>query len=68
MKRISFALENRSRNKHQTVLQLRGLPAGTYHVSAGRKSLPEFSVKNGESKTFAIPVATEGNDVVITHH
>ncbi len=66
IKRISFKLENRSANTHQAMLQLSGLPAGTYSALAGNKSLPVFVVKNGESKSLAIPVSTDRNDVVIS--
>jgi hypothetical protein len=67
-RRISFTLENRSGNVHQVMLQLRGLPAGVYGVTVGKKPIPEFAVKNGESKTLAIPISIEGNDVVVTRH
>jgi hypothetical protein len=59
-------LENRSDNEHQTTLQMRGLPDGTYSVSASNKSLPDFVVQNAETKSIQLPISATGNDVVIS--
>jgi hypothetical protein len=47
--RISLDLENRSHDRHETVLTLQNLPEGNYHVTSGNMLLPDI-VSSGNSE------------------
>ena len=65
LSRIDFVVENRSHDAHETNLQLRGLPTGTYKVSLNRASLASFSVKARESHNLKLPLAANGGSLTI---
>jgi hypothetical protein len=65
LSRIDFVLENRSHDAHQTNLEVRGLPAGTYKVSLNQASLASFSVKAGESRNVKLALAANGGSLTI---
>ncbi len=66
LSRITFTLENRSHDEHQTILELRGLPSGTYHVWFDREAMPEVVVHHGEPGNVKLPVGLAGGRVVIS--
>ncbi len=53
---VKFIVENRAGNQHETVLHLRGMPAGSYQVSSDGGSISAFSIHNGEAQDVKIPV------------
>lgn len=57
---IEFFIENRSRDKHDTVLKLRGLPNGTYHLFSNKTSMGAIVSKLGEEHDLSIPVPESG--------
>jgi Family of unknown function (DUF5695) len=65
LSRIDFVLENRSHDAHQTDLEVRGLPAGTYKVLLNQASLASFSVKAGESHNVKLALAANGASLTI---
>jgi hypothetical protein len=64
--KISFTLENRASGKHETQIALAGLPAGTYRVTAGNRSLQKIKSGAGENQQIAIPVDSGATRVTIT--
>jgi len=63
LKQIDFQLENRGGGAHETVLHLRGVPAGRYRVSVNGAALPS------ESLDVKVPVAAIGaTRVTIQNH
>jgi hypothetical protein len=65
---INFGLENRSHDAHETNLQLRGLPEGTFRVSLDRASVTTFSVQSGESWIINLPLTANGGSVSIVRN
>jgi hypothetical protein len=67
LRQISFLLENRSADQHDTVLHLRSLPAGSYTISVGSESLPPVLIQKGESKDVSLPIRSiKFQDVTIS--
>jgi hypothetical protein len=65
LSQIDFVLENRTLEAHETNLQLRGLPAGTYRVSLNRAAIASFSDKAGEHHNLKLPLAASGGSLTI---
>ena len=57
--RIDFTLENRSHDRHETVLHIRGLPAGFYHLSVGHKVTNKFVSEAGATLRLHIAVPAD---------
>jgi hypothetical protein len=62
---IRFTLENRAAQKHDTVVRVRGLPAGEYQATAHNHPAQKLTVQNGEEQQIRIPVDASGVAVVI---
>jgi hypothetical protein len=62
--RVQFTVENRSDDKHETVLKLSGLPAGKYQIMSDRTVLSNFSSKGRDEITVKIPLSTGANYLV----
>jgi hypothetical protein len=58
--RITFHLENRSHDQHETTLTLAGLRAGNYELRLNRKRLASFVVRDREEEDLKVPVPTSG--------
>ncbi|MBZ5583797.1 MAG: hypothetical protein LAQ30_16620 [Acidobacteriia bacterium] len=60
LKQIAFELENRGGGRHETVLHLEGLPAGSYTVSVNGKVQATLPVEAGQSRTIRAAIETGG--------
>jgi hypothetical protein len=63
---IRFMLENRGTSKHQTEIQVSGLPVGTYEVRSNKDVRWTLAFHEGETKVVRVPVDTVGATVVLT--
>jgi len=61
LNQIEFLIENRSGDKHETVLKLRGLPPGNYHLMSNETSLAVIASKLNEEHRLSIPVSESGS-------
>jgi hypothetical protein len=68
--RFTFLVENRapSSNAHDTILHLRGLPAGVYNVTVAGKAVPPFVNRSGESHDLVLPIRSVIARVTITRN
>jgi hypothetical protein len=66
LRTIRFTLENRAAAKHDTVVRVRGLPAGEYEATAQNHPAQKLTVQNGEEQQIRIPVDASEVAVVIT--
>jgi hypothetical protein len=62
--RVTFRIENRSHDQHQTMLTLKGLPAGSYRVMAAGKPLLKTVVRDGEERDVKVRMAPGGGSLV----
>jgi hypothetical protein len=62
---IRFTLENRAAAKHETIIRVSGLPAGTYDVKALNHSTQRLTIKNEEEQQLRLPVDISGATVDI---
>lgn len=60
LSRITFQVENRSGDAHETSLQLRGFPDGSYDVSMNGKSIVSFVSKTGEKQSVKLAIGSVG--------
>jgi hypothetical protein len=65
LKTIQFAIENRAAAKHETVLRVSGLPAGTYEAKAGNRDAQRFTVHGDEEQEVRVSVEASGASVTI---
>jgi hypothetical protein len=56
LNRIEFLIENRSGDKHETILSVSGLPKGSYQLVLNAQSLATVVSSHGESHDVRIPV------------
>jgi len=56
LRKIRFALENRTLDEHVTTLRMAGLPAGDYDVVISGRSVEQISVRETEWVTIDLPV------------
>ena len=63
---IQFTLENRATDKHETLIQISGLPAGNYQVVVQNQPHLKFSVLGQETKEIRIPLDTGSASVSIS--
>lgn len=68
LNRISFELENRSHDRHETALTLQRLPAGNYHVFSGKTTLPDIISHGNSGAHITIPVSTKDTSVAIVRY
>jgi hypothetical protein len=54
LSRITFTLENRSHDEHQTIPELRGLLSGTYHVWIDRQAIPKWWCTTASRETSSL--------------
>lgn len=54
--RIAFELENRSHDRHETSLNIQGLPTGSYRLSIAHKVTNKFVSEAGQSMILNIPI------------
>jgi hypothetical protein len=66
LRKISFTLENRAYGRHQTQIDLAGLPAGTYRVAVGNRHLQKLKSENGENERIVMPIDSNETRVTIT--
>nr|WP_245992681.1 DUF5695 domain-containing protein [Capsulimonas corticalis] len=66
-RRIAFTLENRDGAPHDATISVRGLPPGTYSVSAGKHPDARLKIHAGEATPIIIPLAGDFTDVTIRH-
>lgn len=64
LNRIKFVVENRSNDKHQTILTLSGLPTGSFHMFVNRTCLPNF-VSRTEDMDVKLPMDKGDSSIVI---
>ena len=62
--RITFRLENRSHDQHETALNIRGLPAGFYRLSMGHKFTKKFASEAGVALRLNILVPSDEANLV----
>lgn len=65
LSRIDFSIENRSGEAHETSLQLRGLPAGSYGLSLDGQPIASFSSRSGEEQSLKLPIGAAGTERLI---
>ena len=63
---IRFTLENRATARHETMVRIAGLPAGSYKVTAQNHLAQKLTVHDGEEQLIQIPLDASGASVVIT--
>jgi hypothetical protein len=63
--RVSFHLENRSHDQHETTLTLVGLRAGTYELQLNKKHFASFVMRDHEEKDVKVPIPTEGAFITV---
>ena len=61
---LTFRIDNRSHDQHQTMLTLKGLPAGSYRVMSAGKPLLNAVVRNGEERNVKVRMARSGDSLV----
>src|SRR6266700_1012449 len=66
LKQFSFLVENRSGDDHNTVLHLRGLPAGVYQVTVAGASMPAVDSQHGEPRDVTLPIRSATVPVTIS--
>jgi len=57
--RIAFSLENRSHDRHETALHIKGLPPGSYRLSIGHKVTKKFVSDTGRSMMLNIAIPAD---------
>jgi len=57
--RIAFSLENRSHDRHETALHIKGLPPGSYRLSIGHKVTKKFVSDAGRSMMLNIAIPAD---------
>jgi hypothetical protein len=62
--RVTFRLENRSNDQHETTLTLKGLPPGSYSVSSAGKLLSKCVVEGDEEKNVKVTVSPSRDSLV----
>lgn len=64
---ISFMLENRSGDAHETSVTIAGLPAGTYKVTSGNRAAQSLEISDAQKDAqFSVQMGTSGTSVKIT--
>lgn len=58
--RITFQLENRSHDEHETTLTLASRRAGNYELRLNKKDLARFVMRDGKETNVKIPVPASG--------
>lgn len=62
---VQFILENRAGTNHETIVEIEGLPAGTYEVKAQNQKPQQLIVKDSEERKIPVKVETPGVSVEI---
>jgi len=57
LRRISFVIENRSHDRHQSTLTLRGLPPGSYHLTCAGKPNVRFTSTTGQETHLKLDIS-----------
>ena len=66
--RISFEIENRSHDRHETTLTLLKLPPGIYHVLSGKTALKDITSNGNSEMRITVPMNADETSVTITGH
>jgi hypothetical protein len=66
--RISFEIENRSHDRHETTLTLLRLPPGNYHVLSGKTAIQEITSSGNSEMRITVPMNAEETSVTIIGH
>jgi hypothetical protein len=61
---VTFRIENRSKDQHQTTLTLKGLPTGSYSVLSAGKVLSKCVVESDEEKNVRVTVSLSDDSLV----
>jgi hypothetical protein len=64
LNRIAFKIENRSGDRHETILSLRGLPQGSYKVLLNGKPVASNLIGNNNNTAVKLPMPTK-NDAAV---
>jgi len=62
--RLTFRIENRSNDQHETTLTLSGLPPGSYRVLSAGKLLLKAVISDGEEKNVKVAMSPSGDSLV----
>jgi hypothetical protein len=62
--RVSFRIENRSHDQHETTLMLKGLPPGSYSVLSAGKLVSKCVIEDSEEKNVKVAMSPSGDSVV----
>jgi uncharacterized membrane protein len=65
LNRVSFTIENRTHNQHETTLMLKGLLPGSYSLLFAGKPVSKWIIEGEEEKNVKIPVPPLDGAVVI---
>jgi hypothetical protein len=64
--RITFALENRGGGRHETTIQIAGLPPGTYQVAVQDRLLQTLTSRDGEEQQVRVGMDSNGASITLT--
>ena len=62
--RVTFRIENRSNDQHETTLTLRGVPPGSYRILSAGKLLLKSVISDGEEKNVKVTMSPGGDSLV----
>jgi Family of unknown function (DUF5695)/F5/8 type C domain len=62
--RVTFRIENRSNDQHETTLTLKGLPPGGYRILSAEKLLFKSVFSDGEEKNVKVTMSPGGASIV----
>jgi hypothetical protein len=63
---VRFTLENRAETSHETIVEIAGLPAGTYQAKAQNQTPQQFVIKGSEERKISCKIGPAGVSVEIS--